>query len=63
MVLDHAEIGPHSVGTAVFRLSKCPSSPKFAAPLFGEHNEYVLKELLGMSDDEIADLMAQWVVE
>lgn len=63
VVLDHTEMGPHSVGTAVFRLSKCPNSPKFAAPLLGEHNEYVLKEFLGMSDEEIADLMAEGVLE
>jgi crotonobetainyl-CoA:carnitine CoA-transferase CaiB-like acyl-CoA transferase len=56
-------MGPHSVGTAVFKLSKCPNSPKFAAPLLGEHNEYVLKEFLGMSDEEIADLMAEGVLE
>jgi len=63
VALDHAEMGSHSVATAVFRLSKCPNSPKFAAPLFGEHNEYVLKELLGMSDEEVADLMAEGVLE
>jgi len=63
VVLDHAEMGRHSVGTAVFRLSKCPNSPKFAAPLLGEHNEYVLKELLGMSDEEVADLMAEGALE
>jgi hypothetical protein len=25
------------------------------SPCVGEHNEYVFKELLGMSDDEIAE--------
>jgi crotonobetainyl-CoA:carnitine CoA-transferase CaiB-like acyl-CoA transferase len=25
------------------------------SPCLGEHNEYVFKELLGMSDDEIAE--------
>jgi crotonobetainyl-CoA:carnitine CoA-transferase CaiB-like acyl-CoA transferase len=28
-----------------------------AAPALGEHNEYVFKELLGMTDDEIADAL------
>jgi len=63
VVLDHAEMGRHSVASAVFRLSKCPNNPKFAAPLFGEHNEYVLKGILGMSDEEIADLTAEGVLE
>lgn len=63
VVLDHVEMGPHSVGTAVFRLSRCPNEPRFAAPLFGEHNELVLKGFLGLSDEEIADLMAEGVLE
>jgi len=28
----------------------------------GEHNEYVYKELLGMTDDEIADCIAEGVI-
>jgi crotonobetainyl-CoA:carnitine CoA-transferase CaiB-like acyl-CoA transferase len=34
-----------------------------AAPCIGEHNEYVYKELLGISDDEIANLVAEGVFE
>jgi crotonobetainyl-CoA:carnitine CoA-transferase CaiB-like acyl-CoA transferase len=29
----------------------------------GEHNEYVLKRILGMSDEEIATLVIEGVVE
>ena len=32
------------------------------APLLGEHNDYVFKELLGMSDSEIARLTDQKVI-
>jgi crotonobetainyl-CoA:carnitine CoA-transferase CaiB-like acyl-CoA transferase len=39
---------------APFRLSKTPGSLRTPAPCLGEHNEYVCKEILGMSDDEIA---------
>ncbi len=63
VVLDHAEIGPHCVASAVFTLSKCTNAPRFAAPLFGEHTEHVLKDLLGMSDEDIADLVAEGVLE
>jgi len=28
----------------------------------GEHNEYVYKEVLGLSDDEIADLLIDGVI-
>jgi len=62
-VLDHPEIGPYRITSAAFRLSKCPNNPRSPAPLFGEHNEYVLREFLGMSADEIADLVAEGVLE
>jgi crotonobetainyl-CoA:carnitine CoA-transferase CaiB-like acyl-CoA transferase len=32
------------------------------APLLGEHNEYVLKGILGMSDEEIAELVIEGVL-
>jgi crotonobetainyl-CoA:carnitine CoA-transferase CaiB-like acyl-CoA transferase len=34
-----------------------------SAPLLGEHNEYVLKEILGMSDEEIAELIIEGAIE
>lgn len=33
------------------------------APSIGEHNEFILKELFGLSDDEVADLVAAEVLE
>ena len=32
------------------------------APCLGQHNEYVFREILGMSDDEIANLLAEGVI-
>ena len=32
-------------------------------PAIGEHNEYALKEVLGMSDEEIAALVIEGVIE
>ena len=63
VVLDHPEIGPYSISSAAFRLSRCANRPRSPAPLFGEHNEYVLREFLGMSADEISDLVAEGVLE
>lgn len=42
--------GPH------WRLSESPAHIRLPAPAEGEHNLYVLRELLGLSDDEIAAL-------
>jgi benzylsuccinate CoA-transferase BbsF subunit len=38
-----------------FILSKTPRQIKTPSPCLGQHNEYVFKELLGLSDDEIAE--------
>ena len=34
-----------------------------AAPLLGEHNGYVLREIAGFTDDEITELIADEAVE
>ncbi len=59
---DHPEIGKHRIGRLSFMLSKSPYEVR-RAPLLGEHNEHALKEILGMSDDEIAELVIEGVVE
>jgi len=62
--LSHPEIGEggyHGL-TPSFIMSKCPVELN-RAPLMGEHNEVVLKELLGMSDSTIEDLIAEDVLE
>ena len=60
--LNHPEIGKYySIGHA-FILSKSPCEVRRGA-LLGEHNEYALKELLGMSDEEITKLAIEEVIE
>jgi len=58
---EHAVIGRHAYENLAFRLSKTADCQR-AAPVMGAHNEYVLKELLGFDDDEIADLLEKGVV-
>jgi crotonobetainyl-CoA:carnitine CoA-transferase CaiB-like acyl-CoA transferase len=60
---NHKEIGPHLYQACPYILSKTPSEIRMPAPCLGEHNEYVLKELLGMSDDEISDLVIEGALE
>ncbi len=55
VVRDHAEIGPHRVYTTSFRLSATPGEPRSAAPLLGNDTEYICRELLGISEEELAD--------
>ncbi len=60
--LTHPEVGKHIAPGPSFALSRS-SGEVGRAPLLGEHNEYVCKEILHMSDDEIADLVIQGVLE
>ncbi|MEE8471024.1 MAG: CoA transferase [Dehalococcoidia bacterium] len=63
VTLEHAEIGPHIYQPPPFRLSKTPPELTMPAPCLGQHNEYVLKEILGMSDDEVSDLLVAGALE
>ncbi len=47
--------GPH------WRMSESPGHIRLPAPAFGEHNRYVLGELLGLSEEEIAALEREGV--
>jgi len=60
--LDHPEIGIHSYETLSCRLSKTPAEIR-RSPLFGEHNEYVCTQVLGLSDEEFVELLADGVLE
>ena len=53
--LEHAEMGNIPYSGPQYRIRGYESGPRFAAPRMGQHNEYVLRELLGMSDEEITD--------
>lgn len=60
--LDHPEIGKHFVHGPSFILSKSSYELR-RAPLVGEHNEYTLKEIVGLSDDEITEMVIEGVIE
>lgn len=54
-VADHAELGPHRFQGMPVQLSRTPWELKRGAPLLGEHNEYVCKEILGMTDEQYVE--------
>ncbi|MDD5288451.1 MAG: CoA transferase [Dehalococcoidales bacterium] len=61
IVPDHPEVGKRTMEGMPWKMSA--SQPKFEpAPLLGQHNDYVFRELLGMSDDEIAELIIDEVI-
>jgi benzylsuccinate CoA-transferase BbsF subunit len=59
---DHPELGRYRPPRQPCVLSKTPCQIE-RAPLYGEHNEYAFKEILGLTDDEIAELVIEGVVQ
>jgi crotonobetainyl-CoA:carnitine CoA-transferase CaiB-like acyl-CoA transferase len=56
MPLDHPEAGRHLHQGLPHRFEKTPVAHRRAAPCLGEHNHYVLKNVLGRSDADVAEL-------
>ena len=44
-------------------MSETPAQPQTPSPLLGEHNEYVMTKILGKSDEEFVELLADGVLE
>ena len=61
-VLNHPVIGHQSYHAPAYRLSQTPCAITMPAPCVGEHNHYVYKEILGFSEDEIADMLVNGVI-
>ena len=60
--LDHPVIGRHAYHNEAIRFSKTPQDFRKPAPCLGEDNEHVYKEILGLTDDEISDLLIEGVI-
>jgi crotonobetainyl-CoA:carnitine CoA-transferase CaiB-like acyl-CoA transferase len=60
--VEHPVAGRSRVEGPAFKLSKTPLRVQLPAPAFGQHTDYVLKDLLGKSDEEVASLREQGVV-
>lgn len=60
--LDHPEAGRTAYDGPPFVLSKTPGKLRWPAPLLGQHTHQVCKEILGLSDEEIAELIVEQVL-
>jgi crotonobetainyl-CoA:carnitine CoA-transferase CaiB-like acyl-CoA transferase len=54
--LTHAECGTHLYPGLPYRMSKTTNHIRCPAPQLGEHNEYVYRQVIGVSDEEYDDL-------
>jgi crotonobetainyl-CoA:carnitine CoA-transferase CaiB-like acyl-CoA transferase len=61
--VSHAGLGTIALETSRIRMSRSASRPPAAAATFGQHNEVVLREILGMSDEEFVNLTVAGALE
>jgi benzylsuccinate CoA-transferase BbsF subunit len=59
-MVEHPRMGPCPVDAPAFRISGAPPEVR-PAPLLGQHNEQVCRELLRMSEAEYKELEANGV--
>ena len=60
--IEHPLIGIEIIPGIPFRLSKTPGHIRLPAPSLGEHNQYVLSELLHFSQEKIIELVSKQIV-
>ncbi len=60
--LEQQIVGRKPVMRLPYILNPGPNGRYFPAPLLGEHNDFVFRELLGLSDDATEDLRANKVI-
>ena len=62
-MLDHPTMGRRAYDGPSFRLSETPARLHKAAPLLGEDNEYVWKNVAGLGDEEYVELLIDGALE
>lgn len=60
--ITHREAGTHLYPGMCFQFSKTPATVRMPPNCLGEHNEYVLGEMLGISTEEISRLKEEKVI-
>ena len=61
-MLRHAVLGEHPVEALGYRLSATPAEIARPGPRLGEHGDRIYRDVLGLSDDEIAALEREGVL-
>jgi len=63
VALEHPVIGRHHYDGLPYKLSHSPQGPRWAGPTMGQHLETICLNLLGLSEDELAEYLADEVFE
>jgi crotonobetainyl-CoA:carnitine CoA-transferase CaiB-like acyl-CoA transferase len=62
-MVEQAGMGPRPIIGPAWRMSPDEAAIERGAPLLGEHNGYVYRDILGLSQAELDDLMARKIVD
>jgi crotonobetainyl-CoA:carnitine CoA-transferase CaiB-like acyl-CoA transferase len=57
VLVEHPMLGPVPLENSRLRLSRTPATVAAPGPTVGQHNQHVLAEILGMSEDEMTELV------
>ncbi len=57
----HAEAGSWDMERPLYRFARRPTNVRLPAPCFGEHNDYVFGDILGLRPDQIQELEKEGV--
>ncbi len=60
---NHEVLGQHFCDAPAATLSETPAQPQRPFPMLGEHNTEVLTGFLGLSDEDISELVIEGVIE
>ena len=60
--LDHPEFGRRIFDGLPWKMSKTPGQINRHGPFFGEHNNHIFGEMLGMSQEEINRLVEEKII-
>ena len=61
-VVPHAELGPVTVEGPRSTMSRTPPAMRWAGPTFGQHNDQILRDILGLSDEEIVEAVSSGAI-
>jgi benzylsuccinate CoA-transferase BbsF subunit len=61
--LEDPRLGPVPLETSRMRFSRTPPTAAWPGPDVGQHNDYILRELLGFSDEQITELVIDEALE
>jgi crotonobetainyl-CoA:carnitine CoA-transferase CaiB-like acyl-CoA transferase len=61
-VIEDPDAGVHTYAGRLWKLGETETPKRRHSPLLGEHNDYVLREIAGLTPDEISELEQEGII-